>query len=176
MSILFRKDKRYVKVLCEVGIRALFSFSTFLPYLCLMKKVQQFVSLIGPNASTCTPEIYAFGEKLGQGLADAGFRIVCGGMGGFMEAVCKGAHASWNYVFGTTIGILPGLDREGVNEWVDISIPTGIGIARNQVVVNTGNYVVAVGGGAGTLSEIAFAWQLKKPVLCVTGLVPGDGR
>ena len=54
--------------------------------------------------------------------------------------------------------------------WVDVVIPTGIGIARNQIVVNTGDRVVAVAGGAGTLSEIAFAWQLKKPILCVEGL------
>jgi uncharacterized protein (TIGR00725 family) len=127
------------------------------------------VSVIGPNAGVCTPEIYAFGEKLGKALADRGFRIVSGGMAGLMEAVSKGARDSDSWQDGITVGIIPFLEKEKANDYCDIVIPTGIGIARNQLVVASGDVVVAVAGGAGTLSEIAFAWQMGKPVICYSG-------
>lgn len=126
------------------------------------------ISIIGPNTSTCTPEIYGFGIQLGKFLIDHSFTIVCGGMHGLMEAVCKGAKQSDSYSFGETIGIIPGTNRNDANDYCDIVIPTGIGYARNQIVVNSGDVVVAIGGGAGTLSEIAFAWQLNKKVICFT--------
>lgn len=128
------------------------------------------VSVIGPNEKSCTREIYEFGIRLGKALIDAGYFIVCGGMGGLMEAVCRGARQSVNYQTGCTIGILPGMNRNEANEFCDIVIPSGLGIARNQLVVNSGDVIVAVGGGAGTLSEIAFAWQFGKPVICYAGL------
>jgi len=86
-----------------------------------------------------------------------------------MEAVCKGARQSSNYKYGCTIGILPTMNRADANEFCNIVIPTGLGFARNQLVVNAGDAVVAVGGGAGTLSEIAFAWQFGKPIICYRG-------
>lgn len=126
------------------------------------------ISLIGPNASACTQKVYEFGEVLGKYLVDSGFTLINGGMGGFMEAVFKGARLSEKYSFGKTIGIIPGLQREEANTYCDIVIPSGLSYARNQLVVAASDIIIAVAGGAGTLSEIAFAWQLAKRVLCFT--------
>ena len=87
-----------------------------------------------------------------------------------MEAVCKGAYQSNNYTFGSTIGILPSENKEDANDFVDVIIPSGIGTARNALIVRTADFLIAVGGGAGTLSEIAFAWQFSKNVICYQGL------
>ena len=99
------------------------------------------------------------------------FILINGGMGGFMEAVFKGARLSVKYNYGKTIGIIPGLKREEANPYCDIVIPTGLSYARNQLVVAASDTIIAVAGGAGTLSEIAFAWQLGKRVLCFTQFV-----
>ncbi len=128
----------------------------------------QKIGFIGPNQSACTREVRAFGLKLGKHLASPNRVFVCGGMGGFMEAVCKGAKESGNTFEGQTIGILPGDDSSRANQFVDVPIPTGMGIARNILIIRTADILIAAGGGAGTLSEMAFAWQLKKKVLCVT--------
>jgi uncharacterized protein (TIGR00725 family) len=132
-----------------------------------MKKT---VALIGPNESQCSDKISEFAEALGKALAEEGYILVSGGLGGFMEAVFKGAKRSSNSEEVQTIGIIPGDDKTTANQWCDVVIPTGIGIARNLLVVSTGDAVVAVGGGAGTLSEIALAWQMGKKVICVEGL------
>lgn len=116
----------------------------------------------------CSPELFAFGEQLGMELSASDRVFVCGGMGGFMEAVCKGLKRSPETFFGQTVGILPGASKVDANQFIDIAIPTGIGIARNTVIINTVDVLIAAGGGAGTLSEIAFAWQQNKKVLCVT--------
>lgn len=126
------------------------------------------VSVIGPNQTRCNVDVYNFGLELGRELVSAGHTIVCGGVQGFMEAVCKGAHSAEGYTFGTTVGILPGETKAEANEYVDIVIPTGMGWARNQLIVNAADVVVAVAGGAGTLSELAYAWQAGKPVACYT--------
>jgi len=131
-------------------------------------KTPKVIGIIGPNKELCNSEIYHFGEELGRQLIDNGFRIVCGGKQGIMEAVCKGAHRSKNYTFGTTIGILPEDNDSQANKWCDIVIPSGIGISRNSIIINTCDVLIATAGGAGTLSEIAFAWQKGKPVFCVT--------
>lgn len=94
----------------------------------------------------------------GRMIAVNGAVLVCGGLGGVMEAVCKGAKAAG----GTTVGILPG--TEGGNPYLDITIRTGLGIARNALVVLSGDAVVAVGGKYGTLSEIAIALKNGRPV------------
>jgi uncharacterized protein (TIGR00725 family) len=78
-----------------------------------------------------------------------------------MEAACRGAHAAG----GTTVGILPGADRAAANPFVDVAIPTGLGEARNALVVRSADALVAVGGGYGTLSEIALALKAGKPVV-----------
>jgi uncharacterized protein (TIGR00725 family) len=92
-------------------------------------------------------------EDLGRELASRGAVVVCGGLGGVMEAVCRGAHDAG----GRTIGILPGDDRDAANPYVDVAVATGLGEGRNLLVVRSADVVVAVGGGFGTLSEIAFA-------------------
>jgi uncharacterized protein (TIGR00725 family) len=87
--------------------------------------------------------------------------VVCGGLGGAMEAACRGAKQAG----GTTVGILPGTDRSAANPYVDFALPTGLGEARNALVVRAADVVIAVGGGYGTLSEIALALRGGKPVI-----------
>jgi uncharacterized protein (TIGR00725 family) len=116
------------------------------------------VAVVGAGEA-CT-DLADLAERLGGELARRGATVVCGGLGGVMEAACRGAKAAG----GTTVGILPGPDRRGGNRWLDVAIATGMGEARNVVVVRTADAVVAVGGEYGTLSEIAFALKLGRPV------------
>ncbi len=109
------------------------------------------ISVIG--AGRPTDEITGLAEQVGAELARRGAAIVCGGLGGVMEAACRGAKSA----DGTTIGILPGSDPAEANAGVDIPICTGLGYARNVIVVKTGRAVIAVGGAYGTLSEIGHA-------------------
>ncbi len=118
-----------------------------------------FISVIGE--SHASPEIYKLAEEVGFEIGKANAVLVCGALKGVMEAACKGAKAAG----GTTIGILPGSKREDANQWVDYPIVTGIGYARNKLVVKSGQVVIAVGGWHGTLSEIAFALGYKIPVV-----------
>jgi uncharacterized protein (TIGR00725 family) len=87
--------------------------------------------------------------------------IVCGGLGGAMEAACRGAKGAG----GTTLGLLPGLDRRDANPYVDVAVPTGLGEARNALVVRAADALIAVGGGYGTLSEIGLALRTGKRVV-----------
>ena len=87
--------------------------------------------------------------------------LVCGGLGGVMEAACRGAKEAG----ATTVGILPGTDRAAANAFVDVAVPTGLGEARNALVVRAADALVAVGGGYGTLSEIALALKAGKRVV-----------
>ncbi len=116
------------------------------------------VSVIG--GSTVTDEQYDLARGVGRVLGERGHEVVCGGLTGVMEAVCCGASATG----GHTIGVLPGDDRAAANEYVDTPIATGIGYARNVLVVQNGDAVVAVDGSTGTLSELAFALDLGRPV------------
>jgi uncharacterized protein (TIGR00725 family) len=100
-------------------------------------------------------------EDVGRAVADAGAVLVCGGLGGVMEAACRGAQSGG----GLTVGILPGFDREESNVHVDIAIPTGMGEARNALVVRAADAVIAVAGEFGTLSEIALALHAGIPVV-----------
>jgi len=100
-------------------------------------------------------------EEVGRALAEAGAVLVCGGLGGVMEAACRGAKAAG----GTTVGILPGANRGDANEHVDVALATGLGEARNALVVRAVDALVAVGGEYGTLSEIALAIKAGKPVV-----------
>ena len=127
------------------------------------------VGVIGPNYENCTDEIFNFGLELGKQLTDLNLMIVCGGRKGIMEAVCMGSKLSGKYQYPNTIGIIPSNDKTDANEYCDIVIPSGIGLARNSIIVNTADLLIAVAGGAGTLSEIAFAWQMNKKVICFTG-------
>ena len=100
-------------------------------------------------------------EEVGRELARRGAIVVCGGLNGVMEAVCRGAKAEG----GVTIGILPGDDPAAANPWVDYPICTGMGYARNAIVVKSGRAVIAVGGAFGTLSEIGHALGDGIPVV-----------
>ena len=102
-------------------------------------------------------------EEVGRALGERGVALVCGGLGGVMEAACRGAKGAG----GATIGILPGSDRAAANGFVDVAIPTGLGEARNALVVRAADAVIAVGGGYGTLSEIALALKMGTPVIGV---------
>jgi hypothetical protein len=124
-------------------------------------KSARHVAVCGPHEAT--PEEQALAERLGELLAVSGLTVVCGGRGGVMAAVCRGAKRRG----GQTIGILPGTDPSDANEWVDHPICTGLGEARNVVVVASGRVVIAVGGGLGTLSEIALALKLGRPVIAL---------
>jgi uncharacterized protein (TIGR00725 family) len=99
--------------------------------------------------------------EVGRALAEAGAVVVCGGLGGVMAAACRGARDGG----GTSIGILPGTERADANEFVEVALPTGMGEARNVLVVRCADAVVAVGGEYGTLSEVALALQAGIPVV-----------
>ena len=109
----------------------------------------------------CSAEEAKLAEEVGRGLARRGAVLICGGLGGVMEAACKGAKSAG----GTTVGILPGDSRETANPYVDIPIVTGIGYARNVIVVKSSQVVIAISGRYGTLSEIAYALHYGIPVI-----------
>lgn len=102
--------------------------------------------------------------ETGKILVDNGYRVQSGGMGGVMEAVFAGAHASENYREGDTIALVPSFDAETANVYADIVIPTGLDMMRNALVANA-DAVVGIGGGAGTMCEFAFAWSLKRLII-----------
>lgn len=121
------------------------------------------VAVIG-NASP-SEEGRAVARELGKLLVEAGYRIVSGGLGGVMEAASAGAHDASNYREGDVVGIIPQGQSHHANPHVDIVVPSGMGYGRNMLVVQMADAVVAVGGGAGTLTEMAMAWQLDKPLV-----------
>jgi uncharacterized protein (TIGR00725 family) len=120
---------------------------------------QPYVAVIGPSEATA--EERARGEVVGRLLAERGVVVVCGGQGGVMEAVSRGAAGAG----GTVLGILPGTDRASANEHLTIALTTGMGEMRNALVVRAVDAVIAVGGAYGTLSEIAFALRTGVPVV-----------
>ncbi len=105
-------------------------------------------------------ELLRVAEEVGRLIAERGAVLLCGGLGGVMEAAARGAKASG----GLTVGILPQDDRGCANPFIDIPVATGLGMGRNVIIARTGDAFVAIGGEYGTLSEIAFALQLGKPV------------
>ena len=117
------------------------------------------IAVIGD--SSCSTEEAKLAENVGELLAQQGAIIVCGGLGGVMEAVCRGAKSKG----GLTVGILPGENSSMANPWVDIPVVTGIGEARNVAVVKSAQAAIAIGGGYGTLSEIAYALKSSIPVI-----------
>lgn len=122
-----------------------------------------YVSVIG--ASDCGAAERTLAEKVGRLLAREGATLICGGLGGVMEAAARGAKQAG----GTTIGILPGHDRSAGNPYLDHTLTTGIGHARNLAVVSSGDAVIAIGGGYGTLSEIGLAAKVGRPVVILGG-------
>jgi uncharacterized protein (TIGR00725 family) len=117
------------------------------------------VGVIGPGQADA--EVAAAAEAVGRELARRGAVVVCGGLGGTMEAACRGARAAG----GTTIGILPTADRAAANAYVEIAIGTGLGELRNGLIVHTADVLIAIGGAFGTLSEIALALRAGKRVI-----------
>lgn len=115
------------------------------------------------GASQATEDQYELARAVGEGLARAGAVVVCGGHGGVMEAAARGAHEAG----GITVGLLPGERREAANRYVTVAVATGMGELRNGLIVRTADAVVAVGGAYGTLSEIALALQMRKPVVAL---------
>ena len=138
------------------------------------------ISVIG--ASEPSPRVEALAEQVGAELARRGMTVVCGGLGGVMAAVCRGAKSAG----GSTVGILPGDDPADANPWVDIPVCTGLAYARNVIVVKSGRAVIAVGGAYGTLSEIGHAlgegipvvaletWELGRNGAADDSMVPAD--
>jgi uncharacterized protein (TIGR00725 family) len=129
------------------------------------------VAVIGPGDE---PTVAA--AEVGRLLAERGATLVCGGRGGAMEAACRGAKEA----DGLTVGILPGADRSEANPFVDVVVPTGLGEARNALVVGAADAVIAIGGGYGTLSEIALALKAGKRVIGlgtweIEGVVVAEG-
>ena len=118
-----------------------------------------YVAVVGPGEAS--PDELHTAEEVGAGLAAAGVVVVTGGLGGVMEAASRGARSRR----GRTLGLLPGDDRDAANGWVEIAVPTGMGELRNGLVVRAADAVVALGGGYGTLSEIALALKLGRPVV-----------
>lgn len=123
-----------------------------------MKAVAR-IAVIGPN--TCSEEDYALGLEVGKAIAARGGLLICGGLGGIMEAAAKGAKQAG----GLTLGLLPGDDAHAANEYIDVPLPTGLGAVRNALVARSSDAVIAVRGAYGTLSEIAFALRLGVPVI-----------
>ncbi len=109
----------------------------------------------------CSPEEARLAEIVGRELAKKRVILICGGEGGVMEAACKGARSE----DGVTIGILPGESRQAANAYVSIPIVTGIGSARNIIIIKSAQAVIAIGGGYGTLTELGFALKFNVPVI-----------
>ena len=132
----------------------------------------RYMSVIGQ--SSCDDELRKLGEELGELLAQRGCIVVCGGMGGVMQAVAAGVKRAG----GTSIGILPTLHRAGADPELTYSICTGLGHARNLAVVASGDAVIALGGQWGTLSEIGLARSIGTKVVLLRswGLEPSEGE
>ena len=125
------------------------------------------VSVFGSNTLD-DPKVTELTEGLGKLIVDLGCRVCTGGLTGVMEAVSKGARTSSQWTGSEVIGIIPQDDPSHANEFVDVVIPTGLGLYRNIMVARAGDACIAISGGTGTLSEMAFAWQLGKPLAAMS--------
>ncbi|OGS44329.1 MAG: TIGR00725 family protein [Elusimicrobia bacterium RIFOXYD2_FULL_34_15] len=126
------------------------------------------IGIIG--GSKCNKKTEKLAEEVGSEIAKRRHTLVCGGMGGVMEAVCRGAKKAG----GLTIGILPGKSKEDANKYIDIPIVTAMSHARNAIIVRTADIVIAISGSYGTLSEIGLAKSIDKTVIGLnTWDIPG---
>lgn len=128
----------------------------------IANKIKGSISVIG--SGSIDSETADICERLGREIANTGYLLVCGGMGGVMRAVCKGCKETG----GTTMGILPVPRKNAGNEYLDIIIPTNLGDGRNLLVVLSGDGVIAVGGMSGTLTELSYAWMYNKPIVALS--------
>jgi len=119
----------------------------------------KYVGIIG--AGECAESTYKMAQSLGFEIGRRDWILVCGGLGGVMEAAAKGCSEAG----GTTVGILPGSERDSANPYIRIALPTALGEGRNLLVVRTSDVLVSIAGGYGTLSEIALALKVGKPVI-----------
>jgi uncharacterized protein (TIGR00725 family) len=121
--------------------------------------MKRIIAVIGPG--TANEETIKEAEEIGRLIARRNAILICGGLGGVMEAAAKGAQMEG----GITLGILPGIDRGSANSYITIPVATGFGEGRNVIIVRTADALIAVGGAYGTLSEIAFGLKMGKPVI-----------
>jgi len=118
-----------------------------------------YIAVIGSGEPDKENEIIAY--ELGRLIAEKKATLICGGLGGVMDAACKGASEAG----GTCVGILPGGNRASSSKYLTVALPTGLGEARNTIIARSADVVIAVGGEFGTLSEIGFALKAQKPVI-----------
>ena len=123
-------------------------------------KNSKIIGVIGQGRD-CSPKLLKDAEEVGYQIAHRNAVLICGGLGGVMEAACRGAKKAG----GTTIGVIPTTQKSDANAFVDIPIVTGFGEARNIIIVRSADALIAVGGRYGTLSEIAFALSYGKPIV-----------
>jgi uncharacterized protein (TIGR00725 family) len=122
--------------------------------------VKPVIAVVGGH--TCSPDETIWGTMVGRLLAEQGAVLVCGGLGGVMEAAAKGAKS---VAGGVTVGVLPGTTPGEANPYIDIALATGMGEMRNALLVRVAQAVIAIGGGPGTLSEVALAKRMGTPVV-----------
>ena len=127
-----------------------------------------YISIVGH--AECDELKTEFAYRVGREVAARGHILVCGGLGGVMEAAAHGSHDGG----GISVGILPGADRMSANRWLTVALPTDMGHARNALVALAGDALIAICGGYGTLSEIAFGLKMGKPVIGLTSWDLGD--
>jgi len=134
----------------------------------MVTKRKPVIAVIG--AGKCSKKLQDMAAEVGRYIAENGGVLVCGGLGGTMEGAARGAKEAG----GTTIGIIPTDNKAHANEFIDYVIATGIGHARNIIVVNSADAIVALPGKYGTLSEMAFALNAGKPIVSVSSWKLGD--
>jgi hypothetical protein len=123
------------------------------------------IVVVGYNGSLCSEKAYRLAYAVGRAVAERGCILVTGGLDGVMEAASKGAKEAG----GLVVGIIPQADKAFANPYCDVVVPTGLGVARNYINILCGDAVIIVGGGAGTLNEVAAAYQLRKPLVALKG-------
>ena len=128
-----------------------------------MRKFQ--IAVIGYNDDRCSADARSLAYETGKEIAKAGAVLVCGGLGGVMEAACKGAKEAG----GTTVGIIPQEEFSYANKYCDIVICSTIGFARDIIVAASADGMIVVGGGAGTLTELTIGYLMKKTMVAVAG-------
>lgn len=137
--------------------------------------MRKLVSVIGDAVIQKDGDKFKAAFAMGKALVDNGYRVQSGGMGGVMEAAFMGARSSEKYREGDTVALVPSFDIHEANKYADIVIPTGLDMMRNALVANA-SAVVAVGGGAGTLSEMALAWSLKRLIVAFKNVDGWSGK
>lgn len=128
-----------------------------------MRKFQ--IAVVGYNKDRCTERARSLAYDVGKEVALSGAVLICGGLGGVMESACKGAKEN----MGTTIGIIPQDEFSFANEFCDVVICTGIGFARDFIIATSADGIIAVGGGVGTLIEMAVGYMIKKTMVVIAG-------